>query len=68
MLLLGKFIGRQAFPGLAQPIHNTPGRAVTRYSSRFSTSSIRVSQRTKYINALIEENGPGASYRLEGGD
>lgn len=42
---------------------------VGRYSRPILTSSPLQSQRTKFINALIDENGPGkllATYKLNG--
>ena len=68
MLSLGRLIARQALPRQTQPILTTPGNAVMRYSNPFSTSSIRASQRTKYINALIQDNGPGTSFPTVFGD
>jgi hypothetical protein len=52
---------------LASPVLKNPGNAVMRYSNPFSTSSVHGSQRTKYINALVEENGPGKLYQVVGG-
>jgi serine kinase of HPr protein (carbohydrate metabolism regulator) len=52
---------------LASRVLKTQGNAVTRYSNLFSTASICGSQRTKYINALVEENGPGKLYQVKEG-
>jgi hypothetical protein len=66
MLSLRRLITRPG-PRLALPVLKSTGNAVTRYSKAFSTSNPSQSQRTKYINALVEENGPGELYQVEGG-
>ena len=65
MLSLRRLITR---PGsrLVLPVFKKPGNAATRYSAPFSTSTVSQSQRTKFINALVEENGPGSLCQIEG--
>jgi hypothetical protein len=65
MLSLRRLITRSTPLRLASPVLKTPGNAVTRYSNPFSTSIVSRSQRTKYINALVEENGPGKPYQVK---
>lgn len=63
MISIRRLVTRQTLARVGLITFKNPrvGNGVGSYSRSFSTSPTPQSQRTRFINALIEENGPGTS-------